>query len=250
MKENPYFERYEKKLKDAMSTQEFQEKRAIKKQIETDKRLMQEMEKWRRHQETLEGKFSTSTDEDSKGSTLPKKLNDLMKLELLEDKSAEDIGKFWVEYFKQKDCVSAVIPAETYATMSKLAEVSPTFLYPLPKTEGYEFVLAQFSKHRCFFTPLINYQVHGENAPWHLCLTHYTELMDTKGIVLMTSEVDTKHMTQLEAQFLTTLVQLFYTKTDEKHALVQQFNHKPDSFDHMSIIRAIEDSNLMARPVS
>lgn len=248
--ENPYYEKYADKIKRVQGSSEYQQKAAMQAKVTEDKRLRQEMEQWRRHQEMLEGKFSSAsdTDDEAKGSKLPKNLNELMKLELLADKSAEDIGEFWIEYYKQQDCISAVIPAETYRTMEKLATVSPTFLYPVPKSEGYEFILAQFAKHRCFFSPLINYQVHGENAPWHLCLTHYTELIDSKGIVLMTSELDTKNMNQLEAQFLSMLVQTFYSSDDSKHALVHAFNHSPDSFDHMSIVRAIEDSNLAAKP--
>jgi len=247
LENNPYYEKYADKIKQVKSKER---KRGVKK----DKRLLQEMEKWRRYNEMLEGKFTSATadaDDGARGSKLPKTLNELMKMELLEDKSADEIAAFWTEYYKQQECISAVIPKDMYENLLKRAVENPVFLYPLPKEQGYEFVLAQFDKHRCFFTSLINYQVHGENAPWQLCLTHYTDIMDDKGIVLMTSEMDTNTMNVMEAQYLTQLLQLFYvTPTEERYALVDQFNHLPDSFKYMDVVKEVEKSNMVAKPKS
>ena len=33
------------------------------------------------------------------------------------------------------------------------------FVYPLPRSEGYEMIFSQFSGHRCFFTSLLQYKV-------------------------------------------------------------------------------------------
>ncbi len=40
-----------------------------------------------------------------------------MKTELLADKSSDEVAEIWREYHSKKDAVSAVIPANTYATM-------------------------------------------------------------------------------------------------------------------------------------
>lgn len=50
------------------------------------------------------------------------------------------------------------------------------------------------------------FQTHGETAPSQLILYHYTDLMEDKGIVLMTAELDTKFVVSP-----ITFVQIFMT---------------------------------------
>ncbi len=52
-------------------------------------------------------------------------------------------------------------------------------------------MVVQFEGKEAHFTTLINYQAHQENAPECLTLTHYTDLAEEKGIVLMVGEFDT-----------------------------------------------------------
>jgi len=249
LKVNPYFEKYEEKIEKVKAKEG---PRMRRKTLKTDNRLKQEMEKWKRHQDMLEGKFSSAAkkeDPDARGSKLPSSLNELMKLELLMDKTSEEITTFWNEYYKnQDDTVYAVILGDTWRTMQKLSVESRTFLYPLPKEQGYEFILSSWAKNRCFFTSLINYQTHGENAPWQLCLTHYPDLLDSHNIVLMTSELDATNLNVVEARFVTLLAQKFYSADDDNYKLVHQFNHNPQNFKFMDIIKAVDQSNMSANP--
>ena len=64
-------------------------------------------------------------------------------------------------------------------------------MFPLPRQQGYEFVVVQFDGNQAHFTTLINYQAYQENAPECLTLVHYTELAEEKGLVLMVGEYDT-----------------------------------------------------------
>jgi negative regulator of genetic competence, sporulation and motility len=52
-----------------------------------------------------------------KSDTLPsfaKKLEDVLKIDLIQDKTPEEISKIWNLYHASKDCVSAAIPADFY----------------------------------------------------------------------------------------------------------------------------------------
>jgi hypothetical protein len=50
-------------------------------------------------------------------------LNQLMKLELLEDKTSEEVAAIWLEFHKEKDnLLSAVIPGDKYKTLAKRAQ--------------------------------------------------------------------------------------------------------------------------------
>lgn len=64
------------------------------------------------------------------------------------------------------------------------------FLFPLPRQQGYEFIIVQFAGNEAHFTTLINYQAYQANAPECLTIVHYPELAEDKGVVLMVGEFD------------------------------------------------------------
>ncbi|XP_002137103.2 ATP synthase mitochondrial F1 complex assembly factor 1 [Drosophila pseudoobscura] len=173
-----------------------------------------------------------------------KKLSDIMKLELLADKSAEELSQIWIEYHKTKDVLAATLTKAQYETLMGRAKEHPIFLLPLPRSEGFEFFLLQFAANTVHFTPLLAYQVHHENAPECLTVVHYTEVQD-KGVVLMRGEYDTKVLTAQEAQCLANELQMFYYKTDEsKMKLLETFTKSPDEFKHTDLIKEVENIQL------
>ncbi|XP_020600977.1 ATP synthase mitochondrial F1 complex assembly factor 1-like [Orbicella faveolata] len=169
-----------------------------------------------------------------------KTLNSIMHLDKIMDKSAEEIGQIWREYHKDKDCISAVIPSNLYDRMEERFLKFPLFIYPLPREQGYEFMYAEFKDHKCYFTSLLHYQTRGENAPWSLAMKHFTELRDSKGIVLMVGEVDTNEMSVLDAQWLAYQVQMYYaSQGDRREEILKTFNVFPEKFDHMTVVKEL-----------
>lgn len=88
-----------------------------------------------------------------------KKLSDIMKIELIQDKTAEDVSKIWIEYHKTKDVLAATLTVEQFNNLMSRAEKYPIFLLPLPRSEGFEFIMLQFASNTVHFTPLLAYQV-------------------------------------------------------------------------------------------
>lgn len=95
-----------------------------------------------------------------KDTAYEKKLSDIMKLELVQDKTAEEIKHIWIEYHKNKDVIIATIPVEQYDLMMNRCKDFPVFIFPIPREAGYEFILLQFFANTIHFTPLLCYQVH------------------------------------------------------------------------------------------
>ncbi|KAF1469352.1 ATP synthase mitochondrial F1 complex assembly factor 1, partial [Eudyptula minor novaehollandiae] len=179
------------------------------------------------------------------GFTKDKTLDSILNVEMVKEKSAEEIKQIWNQYFSAKDTVYAVIPADKFDLIWKRAQKCPSFLYALPRKEGYEFFVGQWSGTELHFTSLINIQTQGETAPSQLVLYHYPELQKEKGIVLMTAEMDSKFLVVREAQCLANQVQLFYaTDHSETYALVETFNHRSSEFKYMSVIAELEQSGL------
>ncbi|XP_037683235.1 ATP synthase mitochondrial F1 complex assembly factor 1 isoform X3 [Choloepus didactylus] len=126
----------------------------------------------------------------SRGFTKDKTLSSIFNIEMVKDKTAEEIKQIWQQYFASKDTVYAVIPEEKFDLIWNRAQSCPTFLCALPRREGYEFFVGQWTGTELHFTALINIQTRGEAAASQLILYHYPELKEEKGIVLMTAEMD------------------------------------------------------------
>lgn len=178
-----------------------------------------------------------------------KTLDTIMKVELLVGKTPEEIALLWTQYWKNKDAVSAVIPVETYNNMEKRFREFNTFLFPLPRDQGYEFVMVQFLGREAHFSTLINFQAHRENAPECLGMIHYTELAESKGIVLMVGEYDKQVLGAKEAKCLADLVEIYYSRPSErKLEILTKFTKTPHLFHHMDIID--EMNTLIIEPAT
>lgn len=178
-------------------------------------------------------------------TTKPKVLSDVMKTELIEGKQSEEINTIWLEYHKNKDCIAASVPISNYELIKVRSELYPLFLLPLPREQGYEFILCQFSGNEVHFTPLISYQTHKENAPECLTIVYYPDLKETKGIVLMRGEYNKEVLTAMEAQCLANELQLYYGEENEKRTrLLETFTNCPDDFRHMDLIANLESLSL------
>uniref|UniRef100_A0A8C8RC02 ATP synthase mitochondrial F1 complex assembly factor 1 n=1 Tax=Pelusios castaneus TaxID=367368 RepID=A0A8C8RC02_9SAUR len=172
-------------------------------------------------------------------------LDSILNVEMVKEKTPEEIKQIWKQYFSAKDTVYAVIPAETFDLIWKRTQNCPSFLCALPRKEGYEFFVGQWSGTELHFTALINIQTQGETASSQLILYHYPELQKEKGIVLMTAEIDSKFLSVPEAQCIANQVQLFYaTDRSETYGLVETFNHRPNEFKYMAVLAELEQSGL------
>ncbi|KAM3619044.1 uncharacterized protein V6R79_002142 [Siganus canaliculatus] len=248
LEENPYYNKYQDKIQKLRSAKPQEFKTRLEKRHETKKEVLghsKQAEFVKLMEQELEQKDKMAASGASGGFTKNKTLGSILNMDMIKDKTGEEIGELWMKYYSTKDTVSAVIPAQTYDMIFKRSQSCHMFLYALPQKEGYEFFIGQWSGHELHFTSLINVQTLGENAPSQLILYHYPDLKQDKGVVLMTAEMDPKFITVHQAQCLANQVQLFYgTQRQETFRLVETFNHQPADFKHMSVIAELEQSGL------
>ncbi|XP_059054600.1 ATP synthase mitochondrial F1 complex assembly factor 1 [Achroia grisella] len=174
-----------------------------------------------------------------------KKLSDIFKIDLVQDKEASEIQAIWEVYHKNREVISATVPKNVYVVMQENMKKYPTFLFPLPRSQGYEFIMCQNYGSTVHFTPLLAYQVHKENAPECLTMVHYTEFIE-KGIILMRGEYDKNVLTGKEAQCLANQFQMYYSGKDQnKLQLLANFTDHPDTFKHMDLISQLESITLV-----
>ncbi|XP_076050601.1 ATP synthase mitochondrial F1 complex assembly factor 1 [Oratosquilla oratoria] len=239
LKENPYYDKYAKKLEQVQGS--------------CPEEFVQRFQQQQERSKQQPGGHSFSQVATSGKSTLPqgayahapaKSLDRIMKMELLKDKPADEIKYIWNEHFKSKECISGVMDAQLYEKIHHNGMQYPTFVLPLIRDQGYEFILVQFANQEAHFTPLVNYQAYQENAPECLTMVHYTDLQE-KNIVLMHGEFDKNIINAHEAQFLANQLQMYYGgSSEEKLQLVRDFHNKPSEFKHAELIQQIENIEI------
>lgn len=233
LKNNPFYAKYADKLKNLEESKP-DEYQAKLDQLEKEK----EKEVKEKREQIAEAKKAQL---EQASQTTKESLDSILKLDLIKGRTSEEIAKIWNMHHNDKQFVFAVIPKDEYKDMHQKLLEFPSFLYPIPREQGYEFFLQQFSSHKCDFTPLLAYQAHGYNSPPCLSLHHYTELMEDKGIVLMRGEIDTKVTSVHEAQLLALQVKLYYgIQSALRFNLVRVFNNSPETFSHMDLVREFE----------
>lgn len=92
----------------------------------------------------------------------------------------------------------------------------------------------------------MQFQVHKENAPECMNISHYTEFNEKHGIVLMRGEYDENVINAQEAQCLVNQLQLYYSQCNNqtKLDLLKKFTSSPDDFKHMDIIKELENLSI------
>lgn len=236
LRENPYFDKYAKKIAEL---QKVNPDLFMERIEEQDKKVKKKKERLEQDRSTYEAKAKAQAAQAS--HTKEARLSDIMNMELIQDKTKEEIEQIWTQYHQQKDYICAIMESEQYQKIFDHGRKYPLFLLPLPRKQCYEFFLSQFQGNKIYMTSLLWYQTHKENAPECLTMTHYTEFKDDKGIVLMRGEFDLNYLTCQEAQCLANELQLYYTGNNpQRTKLLETFNNSPNDFKHKDLIDQLE----------
>lgn len=252
---------------------------AKKNSVEERDQALQERLRLRREEEEAKKLRGESTDS-AQGPVKP--LSAFVDVEKLAQESPENITKLWTGYHTMQGKLSAVIPAETYRRLVETGRKYSQFVLPLPKTEtseggeaqnAYEMQFLQWAllphppgatpsanatpPSALLFTSLAEYKLRQEFAQPALILTHYTDLMESKGLVLMRGDVTERQtaesdevkplLTQQEAQLLALCAQRFYNMDwsqapdadgQRRRELLRTFHEQPESFSLDQLLEA------------
>ncbi|KAJ3112932.1 hypothetical protein HDU96_004000 [Phlyctochytrium bullatum] len=204
-----------------------------------EKQIMEKVEKWKQEEAKLskEGKGVEGGKGDEVKTGQPgnqfKGLNKFVKVELLENETPERIGEIWNQYHMEKTgSISGVMTLDFYRQLRERTAEYPVFVLPIPRDSGYEVFFMQAINNSILFTPLLEYKAKQEHARPYLVITHYDELADAKGIVLMHGEILGKALNAEDAKLLVYMSQRFYvTGSSKKKQLVETFHKNPAAFN-------------------
>ncbi|KAJ3383837.1 hypothetical protein HDU80_001139 [Chytriomyces hyalinus] len=169
-----------------------------------------------------------------------KPLNDIVKIELLEAETLQHIETLWNEYHATvAGMVSGVMPVSFYNALKAKGKEYPLFVLPIPRKTGVEFYFLQFAFNQIYYTSLLEYKTHLSEARPKLVLTHYDDLSESKGVVLMRGEVGREGgvLKAEDARLLVLMTQMFYvTGSDAKKRMVEEFNKNPKEFQLQALM--------------
>lgn len=90
------------------------------------------------------------------------------------------------------------------------------------------------------FTGLEDYKARGTQAAPYLTTTFYTDLSETKDLVLIRGDVVfTSKLTDEEAKWMMETAQSFYLN-DTRYKLVERFNKHTHDFEFKDVLQALE----------
>lgn len=181
------------------------------------------------------------------GSKTPiKPLSSYLDLDKFRDLPAKEIEGLWrLRHANSSTSICAVIPLETYQRIAAAARQNPQFVLPVPvqqpvegeQVDGQaetqnaaEIHFLQWGFHppaddfvapsgetanthtsTVIFTNLGAFKMHGTYAQPHTTVTHYLDLADDKGLVLMHGQVmPDRGVSTADATWLVSCVQRFY----------------------------------------
>lgn len=241
---NPFFEKYKDKIQYLQQTnpEEYEEKLNELSDRLKPKKPLASTKQSPDNKTKSAPKTCTPTDVAKAGVGMTKQegLDSVLKMDMIQDKSAGEISQIWAQYHGNKDCVFSVLKPEEFQNLMEKSKECPVFVYAIPREDGFEFILSQFDRHDVYFTPLSMFQLVRENAPPCLTLKHYAELIDVKGIVLMAGHYDDKVLKQELALNLTQQMSIFYGRDSKFYELVKCFNYTPEKFQYQDLIDALK----------
>jgi ATP11 protein len=163
----------------------------------------------------------------------PKTLDDILKKEMVQDKTATEISDIWYTYHEGKENVHGIIlEGDVGKPLLERAASSPFFIQPIFREDGYFMLVSQFMEPSHFLLAYLeDYKMDPASAQPLLTFSVFVDYADPpKSLTLVRADILNRGINDEEGLKVVRAMLDHYVKDDE-YALVKAFNVKPDSFD-------------------
>lgn len=162
----------------------------------------------------------------------PKSLEDIMKKEMVEDKSATEVADIWYTYHENKENVHGlVLKGETSKDLLKRAAASPFFIQPVFRDDGYFMLISQFqTPYHFLMAYLEDFKMDPSRAQPLITFSVFDDYASSKNITLVRADILNRGIADDEGLKIVQNMLEGYTN-DEEYMLVNAFNKKPETFD-------------------
>ncbi|CAJ2654263.1 ATP synthase mitochondrial F1 complex assembly factor 1 [Trifolium pratense] len=169
-----------------------------------------------------------------------KPLDSIVDVQRLKDRYPDDITSIWDDYHIGRGHVGLTMKANLYHLLEHRAKECRYFVIPLWRGNGYTTMFVQVQTPIMLFTGLEDYKARGTQASPYFTVSYYTELAESKDLVLIRGDVVfTSKLTDSEAKWLVETAQSFYLN-DARYKLVERFNKDAQDFEFKDVLRALD----------
>lgn len=162
----------------------------------------------------------------------PRKLDDVIKTELLTNKTGSEIADIWYSYHEGKENVVGLVMkgAEGKLVLRRAAK-HPFIVQPVFRDDGFFMLLSNFQSPSHFLLAYLeDYKMDPHSATPLITFSVFDDLADDKDIALVRCDVLNKSIEDDEARKVVEGVIDNY-RNQEDYGAVKTFNEKPAAFD-------------------
>lgn len=162
----------------------------------------------------------------------PKTLEDILKKELVHDKTATEISDLWYTYHEGKDNVHGIIlDGHVAKSLLERAQSSPFFVQPIFRDDGYFMLVSQFMEPSHFVLAYLeDYKMDPASAQPLLTFSVFDDYSAAKDLTLVRADILNRGINDEEGMKVVRAM-LDHYANDEEYILVKAFNTKPEKFD-------------------
>ena len=169
----------------------------------------------------------------------PVSLDEVMKLEMINDESPDRLKTIWTEYHltKATSLGYTISDEENQKIIERLKE-SPIFIHPVFKDEigdTHIIMLSQMLEKYTMFTYLEEYKQNPDAATQWASLKIFDEFASSKGLALVRGDLSPQ-LTRAEGDQLTRSMLHVYLDNDAYSQYVKVFNHAPGQFNFQGYV--------------
>mmetsp|Transcript_26198 Transcript_26198/g.57499 ORF Transcript_26198/g.57499 Transcript_26198/m.57499 type:complete len:247 (+) Transcript_26198:138-878(+) len=163
----------------------------------------------------------------------PRKLDEILKVDMIEDKSSTDVEDLWLGYHETKDHQEGiVIDGKVAKSILARAAQCPFFIQPIFRDDGYFTLVSQFQTPNHFLLAYLeDYKMDPARAQPLITFSIFSDLVSSHGIGLIRADIINKGIADDEGLRCVNELLDAYGKDEIFSMSVHAFNKKPESFD-------------------
>ncbi|KAF4550218.1 ATP11-like protein [Elsinoe fawcettii] len=179
-----------------------------------------------------------------------KTLSSYIDVDKFRDLPEKEIETLWrLRHANNPRSLCGVVKANIFNQIVQAAKKNPQFILPIPREgQGAELHFLQWTfpsdtTATVLFTNLAEFKLRGEFAQPHTTVTHHTDLLGEKGVVLVEGNVlPDRGLTVDEGQFLVMMLTKFYGQGEEspRRHLLGQFTKGDETFSVEQLLEEAE----------
>eukprot|EP00539_Tryblionella_compressa_P006912 CAMPEP_0178763672 /NCGR_PEP_ID=MMETSP0744-20121128/17317_1 /TAXON_ID=913974 /ORGANISM="Nitzschia punctata, Strain CCMP561" /LENGTH=207 /DNA_ID=CAMNT_0020418665 /DNA_START=50 /DNA_END=670 /DNA_ORIENTATION=- len=162
----------------------------------------------------------------------PKNLDDILKKELVADKSSTEISDMWYTYHENKENVHGIVlDGKAAEPLLSRASSNPFFVQPIFRENGYFMLVSQFMEPSHFIMAYLeDYKMDPGSAQPLLTFSVFDDYAKGKDLTLVRADILNRGIDDAEGLKVVKSMLDHYLDDDE-YISVKAFNAKPETFD-------------------